>query len=171
LIRYTLEDAKFWLLNSLISRNELLGLSTVAERNAAFFGQMSVTSSVPLKVIRHNGRLIGCISLALRSSEPIVEMGYYLHPAHQGKRIMREAGRKLLRYAANEFGIRTVFCGADDGNPASARVIMGIVKDTAVGQVQTGRKVLDWPVGKKVEGKSWSSTWLWNIEPEEGYES
>jgi hypothetical protein len=30
--------------------------------------------------------------------------------------------------------------------------------------------VLDWPVGKKVEAKSWSSTWQWNIEPEEGYE-
>jgi hypothetical protein len=98
-------------------------------------------------------------------------MGYYLHPAHQGKRIMREAGRKLLRYAANEFGIQKVFCSADDGNPASARVIMGIVNDTAVGEVEIGRKVLVWPIGKKVEGESWSSTWLWNIEPEEDYES
>lgn len=48
---------------------------------------------------------------------------------------------------------------------------MGIVKDTAVGEVQTGMEVLIWPVGKKVEGNSWSSTWLWNIEPEEGCES
>jgi RimJ/RimL family protein N-acetyltransferase len=62
-------------------------------------------------------------------------MGYYLHLAHQVKGIMREAGRKLLRYAANEFGIREAFCSADDGNPARARVIMGIVKDTAVGEV------------------------------------
>jgi hypothetical protein len=84
---------------------------------------------------------------------------------------MREAARKLLRYAANEFGIQKVFCSADDGNPASARVIMGIVKDTAVGEVDMGRKVLIWPVGKKVEGESWSSTWLWNIQPEEDYES
>ncbi len=82
---------------------------------------------------------------------------------------MREAARKLLRYAANEIGIRKVFCSADDGNPASSRVVMGIVKDTAVGKVQTGREVVVWPVGKKVEGKSWSSTWLWNIEPE-GYD-
>jgi hypothetical protein len=97
-------------------------------------------------------------------------MGYYLHPAHQGKKIMREAGRKLLQYAANEFGIRKVFCSADDGNPISARVIKGIVNDTAAGDVETGRKVLVWPIGKRVEGESWSSTWVWNIEPEEGYE-
>jgi hypothetical protein len=24
-------------------------------------------------------------------------------------------------------------------------------------------------VGRKVGGESWSSTWLWNLEPEEGY--
>ena len=124
-----------------------------------------------LKAIRHNGKFFGCISLAPRSSESIVEMSYYLHPAHQGKRIIREAARKLLRYAANEFGIRKVFCSADEGNPASARVIMGIVKDTAVGEVETGKKVLVWPVGKRVEGESRSSTWLWTIEPEQDYES
>jgi len=83
---------------------------------------------------------------------------------------MREAGKKLLRYAANEFGIRKVFCSADDGNPLSAKVIRGVLKNTAVGDVETGRKILVWPVGKRVEGESWSSTWLWNIEPEEGYE-
>lgn len=82
---------------------------------------------------------------------------------------MREAGRKVLRYAANEFGIKKVFCSADDGNQISARVIKGIVKDTAVGDVETGRKVLIWPTGKRVEGESWSSTWVWNIEPEDGY--
>ena len=52
----------------------------------------------------------------------------------------------------------------------SAKVIQAVVKGTAVREVEEGRKVLVWPVGKKVEGESWSSTWLWNIEPEEGYE-
>lgn len=82
---------------------------------------------------------------------------------------MREAAKKELRYAANEFGIRKVFCSADDGNPVSAKVIQSVVKDTAVGKVETGRKVLVWPKGKRVEGESWSSTWVWNIEAEEGY--
>jgi predicted acetyltransferase len=94
-----------------------------------------------------------------------VEMGYYLHPSHQGKRLMRGAGREALRYAANEFGIRKVFCSVDDGNLVSAKVVQGIVKDTAVGEVETGRMVLVWPVGKRVEGESWSSTWVWSIEP------
>lgn len=83
---------------------------------------------------------------------------------------MREAGRKLLRYAANEFGIRKVDSSADDANLASAKVIEGIVKDTALGDVVTGRKTLVWPAGKWVEGESFSSTWLWCIEPEEGYD-
>lgn len=83
---------------------------------------------------------------------------------------MREAGRKVLRYAANEFGIRRVYSSADDGNPASAKTIGGLVKDTAFGPVGTGRKALVWPKGKWVEGESGSSTWLWNIEAEEGYE-
>jgi hypothetical protein len=83
---------------------------------------------------------------------------------------MREAGRKLLRYAANEFGIRKVDCSADDANPASAKVIQGLVKDTAIGDVVTGRKMMVWPVGKWVEGESFSSTWSWSIERENGYE-
>ncbi|KAE9372327.1 acyl-CoA N-acyltransferase [Stipitochalara longipes BDJ] len=164
---YTLEDAKSWLSSNLASQKELLAIPTVSERNAAFFEQ---GNSIPIQAIRHENKFIGCISLAPRSTETVVEMGYYLHPDHQGKRIMREAGKKLLRYAANEFGIRKVFCSADDGNPLSAKVIQGVVKDTALGKVETGRKVLVWPLGKTVEGESWSSTWLWNIEPEEGYE-
>ncbi|PMD39142.1 acyl-CoA N-acyltransferase [Hyaloscypha variabilis F] len=164
---YTLEDAKSWLSSNLASQKELLAIPTVSERHAAFFKQ---GNSIPVKAIRHKDKFIGSISLAPHSTETVVEMGYYLHPDHQGKRIMREAGKKLLRYAANEFGIRKVFCSADDGNPLSAKVIRGVLKDTAVGDVETGRKILVWPVGKRVEGESWSSTWLWNIEPEEGYE-
>jgi RimJ/RimL family protein N-acetyltransferase len=165
-IRYTLEDAKSWLSANLTSQKELLAIATISERNAAIFAR---TNSVPIKAIRHNKQFIGAISLTARSADPVVEMGYYLHPAHQSKGVMREAGRKVLRYAANEFGIKKVFCSADDGNQISARVIKGIVKDTAVGDVETGRKVLIWPTGKRVEGESWSSTWVWNIEPEDGY--
>ena len=123
-----------------------------------------------MKAIRHKDKFIGCISITPRGMEPVVEIGYYLHPEYQGKRIMRAAGNKALRYAANEFGIRKVFCSADDGNPLSAKVIQSLAKDTAVGEVETGRKILVWPAGKIAEGESWSSTWMWNIEPEEGYE-
>jgi L-amino acid N-acyltransferase YncA len=124
---------------------------------------------MPLQAIRHNNKIVGCVSLTPRTTEPVVEIGYYLDPSHQGKRIMREAGRQVLRYAANEFGIRKVYSSADDGNPASAKTIEGLVKDTAIGPVETGRKVLVWPEGKWVEGESGSSTWLWSIEAEKGY--
>ncbi len=80
---------------------------------------------------------------------------------------MREAGRKTLQYAAKEFGVTKVYSSADDWNPISGKVIEGLVKDTAVGDVETGKKVLVWPLGKLVEGESWSRAWLWSIEPRE----
>ena len=83
---------------------------------------------------------------------------------------MTEAGRKMLRYAANEFGVTQVYSSADDANPASAKTIEAISKDAAVGEVENGRKILVWPKGKWTEGESWSSTWLWNIGPDEDYE-
>jgi len=164
---YTLDDAKFWVSCCLASQKHLLSIPTIAERNTAFFNQ---TNPMPVQAIRYNNKLIGCISLTPRTTEAVVEIGYYLHPAHQGKRIMREAGRKVLRYAANEFRIRKVYSSADDGNPASAKTIEDLVKDTAVGLVETGRKLLVWPKGKWVEGESGSSTWLWSIEAEKGFD-
>jgi RimJ/RimL family protein N-acetyltransferase len=167
LIRYTLEDAKSWLSANLTSQKELLAIPTVAERHAALFKE---GNPIPIKAIRHKDQFIGSISLTACSSEPVVEMGYYLHPDHQGKKIMREAAKALLRYAANEFGIRKVISSADDGNPVSAKVIESVAKDTAVGEVEKRRTVFIWPAGKTVEGESWASTWVWSIEPEEGYE-
>ena len=91
--------------DTLSSQKELLAVPTVAERNATFFKQ---TTSMPLKAIRHKAKFIGCISLATGTTKPVVEMGYYLYPSYQGKRILRDAGRKALRYAANEFGMQKI---------------------------------------------------------------
>lgn len=124
-----------------------------------------------MSAIRHKDTFIGAITLSPRAGESALELGYYLNPSHHGKRIMREAGRKLLRYAANEWGIRSVYSSADLGNPASAHVIGGIVQDTAVGEVEKGKKILVWPQGKKVEGESESDYWVWSIEADEGYEA
>jgi len=165
---YTLEDAKFWVSSCMASQKHLLSIPTVAERNEAFFKQ---TNPIPLRlqVIRHNSKMVGCVSLTPRTTEPVVEIGYYLDPSHQGQRIMREAGRKVLRYAANEFWIKKVYSSADDGNPTSAKTIEGLVKDTAIGAVKAGRKMLVWLKGKRIEGVSGSSTWLWRIEAEKRY--
>jgi RimJ/RimL family protein N-acetyltransferase len=107
---YTLENAKTWISGILVSQARLLAIPTVAERHDVFFTQ---TNPLPLQVIRHNGKLVGAISHSNRTNDGVVEMGYYLHPDHQGKGVMQAAGRKLLQYAANEFGIRRVFSSAE----------------------------------------------------------
>jgi L-amino acid N-acyltransferase YncA len=142
----------------------------VQERRAAFFAQ---TTPLPLQVIRHAGKLVGAVSHSPRSNEEVVEMGYYLHPTHQGKGVMRAAGRTLLRYAANEFGVRRVYASADVLNVASGRILARLARETATGDVLVGSTYLTWPVEKKVEGRSVvspSTTWTWSIGPEEGYE-
>jgi predicted acetyltransferase len=148
----------------------LLALPTIEERHAAFFAQ---SQPIPLQVIRHEDRFIGCISLT-PADNFTVEMGYYIHPSHQGKGIMKAAGRKLLQFAANEFGIEKVYSSADIHNVASGKVIDRLATETANGKVVKSTKDSTWPIEKKVEGRgnpSSSKTWTWAIKPQEIFES
>jgi len=166
---YTIEDARSWISGILISQARLLSIPTVTERFEAFFAQ---GSPLPLQVIRHEGKLVGAISHSNRT-EGVVEMGYYLHPSHQGKGVMQAAGRKLLQYAANEFGVRKVFSSADIHNVASGKIIEKLAKETAIGEIEIGSEDLDWPIEKVVEGReriSPSTTWTWGIKPDKGWE-
>jgi RimJ/RimL family protein N-acetyltransferase len=98
--------------------------------------------------------------------EQVAELGYYIHPAHSGKKVMQAAGRKLLHYAVSDFRIRTVYSSVDIRNPASARVIESLSRETTKGEVVKGSRILSWPVEKKVEGRgeeSPSQTWMWDI--------
>lgn len=98
------------------------------------------------------------------------ELGYYIHPDYQGKRIMYAACKKVLQYAANEFGIRKILCSADVCNPASRRNIERLVRDYE--DVVVTQKTIPWPPHKRVEGRnlySVGTTWTWNIEPEKGH--
>jgi L-amino acid N-acyltransferase YncA len=153
----------------LISQAHLLSIPTVTERNEAFFAQQS---PLPLQVIRYDGKLVGAISHSNRTNDGVVEMGYYLHPSHGGKGIMQAAGRKLLQYAANEFGVRKVFSSADIHNVASGKIIEKLARETAVGEIEVGSEDLDWPVEKVVDGReriSPSRTWMWDIKADEGW--
>jgi RimJ/RimL family protein N-acetyltransferase len=84
---------------------------------------------------------------------------------------MYVACKEVLKYAANEFGIRKVYCSADVCNPASRRNIERLVKDYK--DVVVASKISTWPPNKKVEGRkvdSPSTSWTWAIEPDEGYQ-
>lgn len=65
---------------------------------------------------------------------------------------MQAAGRKLLQYAANEFGFRRGCSSADVHDTAGGKIIATLAKDTAVGEVVAGSEDLNWPLKKVVEG-------------------
>ena len=172
IFRYTLEDAKFWITHCINAQNALLPIPTIQQRRTLFFSyEDSVPIQIPLQAIRHNGKFIGCCSLSQESKEEGgCELGYYIHPDYQGKRIMYAACKEVLKYAANEFGIRKVLCSADVCNAASRRNIERLVKDYK--DVVVTQKTIPWPPHKKVEGRnlySVGTTWTWNIEPDEGH--
>jgi RimJ/RimL family protein N-acetyltransferase len=93
----------------LTSKQDLLAPSTVQARNERFFAQ---ENAIPMQVIRHGGpegKLVGCVSLTPRVGKEVVDLGYYLNPAHHGKGIMTTAAVAALRWARDEFGVRTVY--------------------------------------------------------------
>ncbi|KAI6710175.1 hypothetical protein JHW43_007307 [Diplocarpon mali] len=151
----------------------LLPIPTVSERNGAFFSPSPLAcAQIPLQVIRHGSTMIGSCGLSLASYSPQrVEVGYWLSPAYHGQRIMYAACRALLRYAANEWGVRCVEGRADGGNERSARIIARLAweaRGAAEGEVQCVMGVEKWPENKKGGGERVVRRWDWTVEPEEG---
>lgn len=109
--RYKLEDAKFWTNKMLSAKADLLGpgCSTAQARNERFFAQ---ENSIPLQAIRHGGpagKFVGCTTLTPDVGTDVVQLGYYLHPAHHGKGLMTVASVAAIKWAREEFGVRRVY--------------------------------------------------------------
>lgn len=75
-----------------------------------------------------NGSAIGSIGLKLKGytdmtdREDECELGYWVGKPFWGQGFIPEAARELLRYAFEELGMETVWCGYYDGNEKSRRV-------------------------------------------------
>jgi RimJ/RimL family protein N-acetyltransferase len=75
-------------------------------------------------VSKGNGRLIGDVLLRwIENEHRQGEIGFVLHPDHQGKGYTTEAARVLLRVAFEVLGLHRVFGRTEVRNPASARVM------------------------------------------------
>ena len=64
-----------------------------------------------MQVIRHGGpegKFVGCVSLTPWVAKSVMDLGYYLHPDHQGKGIMGFAAVAVLIWAKNVFEVRRV---------------------------------------------------------------
>jgi len=73
---------------------------------------------------RDSGELIGDVILCLVSAEHrTAEIGYIVHPDHQGNGFTTEACREILRIAFDENGLHRVIGRLDPRNVASARVL------------------------------------------------
>jgi RimJ/RimL family protein N-acetyltransferase len=75
-------------------------------------------------VRRDTGTVIGDLVLMWRSAEHRMgEIGYILHPDHQGQGFAAEAGEALLRLGFDGLGLHRVIGRCDARNRASARVL------------------------------------------------
>jgi RimJ/RimL family protein N-acetyltransferase len=75
-------------------------------------------------VLASTGKLIGDCLLILRSVDHGQgEIGYTLHPDHQGHGYATEASREMLRLAFNELGLHRVVGRLEPRNVPSGRVL------------------------------------------------
>lgn len=70
------------------------------------------------------GEVVGDLTLNVRSEEHRGgELGFIVHPRHQGKGYATEAARALLRWAFEEVGFHRVYGRTEPRNEASGRVM------------------------------------------------
>jgi RimJ/RimL family protein N-acetyltransferase len=74
--------------------------------------------------VEHGGVIVGDASLALASAEHLQgELGYIVHPDHQGRGYATEAAAAVLDLAFDVFGLHRVVGRVEPRNVASARVL------------------------------------------------
>lgn len=97
------------------------------ERKIASVSIGSEGDTLALAIVpKASGRLVGDIVLHLISEEHrTAEVGFIVHPDHQGHGYAREATRAMIRVAFEELGLHRVMGSLDARNVASARVLAG----------------------------------------------
>jgi len=75
-------------------------------------------------ILNETGELVGDFVLHLLSEEHrTAEIGFIVHPDHQGRGYATEAGRVLLRIAFEDYGFHRVIGRTEARNTGSARVL------------------------------------------------
>lgn len=144
---------------------------------------MSGKSNLPLQVLRAGdpvtGQMIGAVSLMPRDSEALqavksklprgivkegmegneCELGYYLHPDWQGKKIMSAAVKALLHWGKEEFGAENVVVKIVEQN-AKSRSVVERMGSTFV-RFEKEDSWVDWPEIKG-GGRRKLLVWRWS---------
>jgi RimJ/RimL family protein N-acetyltransferase len=75
-------------------------------------------------IVPESGEFIGDVSLRWASKEwRQGELGYMLHPDHQGHGYATEAAREMLRLGFENFGLHRISAGCEPRNTGSIRVL------------------------------------------------
>jgi RimJ/RimL family protein N-acetyltransferase len=75
-------------------------------------------------VLKANGRVIGDVIIKwLEGEHHQGEIGYVIHPDHQGKGYAKEAAKVLLKIAFDDAGFHRVTASLDSRNEASAALL------------------------------------------------
>tara|TARA_R110002060_G_scaffold4275_6_gene6753 strand:+ start:131 stop:388 length:258 start_codon:yes stop_codon:yes gene_type:complete len=83
---------------------------------------------------------------------------------------MQAATRAVLRYAANDFGVRKVLGRAEGGNIASQKIMGRLAEETGGNGVVEPKKGSEkWPENKKGGEVREVLTWEWSVKPDEGF--
>jgi RimJ/RimL family protein N-acetyltransferase len=111
------EDVATWLLEDAYSSDQSVTKHpTYAERT-----RFEREGDLILLAIEREGRLIGDRDFtAKRMQEGLVEIGWRLHPDHQGRGLASDAASGLLDLAFGEVGARRAIASPDPRNHASA---------------------------------------------------
>lgn len=91
-------------------------------------------------------------------------------PKYHHKRIMQAATRAVLRYSANEFGVRKVMGRAEGENIASQKIIARLAEEMSGGVVEPKRGREKWPETKKGGEERDVLTWEWSVRPDGEFE-
>ncbi len=74
-------------------------------------------------ILKQTGQLIGHMVFHLWFAPQTYEVGWVMHPAHQGQGLASEAAAALLRYAFTKLQAHRVIATCQPENPASYRVM------------------------------------------------
>lgn len=79
-------------------------------------------------VLKETGQPVGCIGLMIGAQSNLAigvdegELGYWIGVPFWGRGLVPEAARELMRYAFEDKGLSTLWCGYFEGNERSRRV-------------------------------------------------
>jgi RimJ/RimL family protein N-acetyltransferase len=111
-----------WLYVGVRTRDEIAGLLEQKQRNVGVAHDGDALSAAV--ELRETGELVGDVSLFCHSAEHRQgELGFVLHPAHQGRGYATEAARPLLGLAFATYGFHRVIGRLEARNTGSARVM------------------------------------------------